>query len=124
MNRKQFTLSLAAAALFAAFGPANAQTINASPNVGVDANVGISNTDANLGASSDANANQSSSTQSSGIVTSGANNEGQSVSSTSADTNASPGNRSVEGSAAAGASAEKKKGLDQADEAAGEKQAD
>ena len=41
MKRKQFALSIAAAAMFAAFGPVNAQTISASPNVGVDANVGI-----------------------------------------------------------------------------------
>src|SRR5438067_10578527 len=50
MTRKQFTLSLAAAAVLAVFGPAQAQNVNVDPNVGVDGNVGISNTDVNLGA--------------------------------------------------------------------------
>jgi hypothetical protein len=55
MRRKHFMLTVAAAAVLGAFNPAFAQdsrdlSVNASPNVGVDANVGIGNTDINAGA--------------------------------------------------------------------------
>src|SRR5207247_11471536 len=52
MTRKQFTLTLATAAVFAGFIPAQAQTVNAIPCLGVDANVGINNTDVILGSQS------------------------------------------------------------------------
>ena len=50
MRVRNFAVSLTAAAVMGAFGPAFAQTVNVDPNVGVDANVGISNTDVNAGA--------------------------------------------------------------------------
>jgi len=46
MRLRQFAVSITAAAVMGAFGPAGAQTsVDVNPNVGVDANVGISNTD-------------------------------------------------------------------------------
>src|SRR5438876_734236 len=77
MRVRHLAVSITAAAVMGAFGPAFAQTsstdqsaqpsqpststsggINVSPNVGVDANVGISNSDVNAGVS----ANQSATT--------------------------------------------------------------
>jgi hypothetical protein len=54
MTRKRLFLTASAAAVLAAFNPAFAQdsgvNVNANPNLGVDANVGITNTDINAGA--------------------------------------------------------------------------
>ena len=129
MKRKKLVLSIVTAAALSGFGAAHAQTeVTANPNVGADANVGISNTDINAGAS----ASQSSSD----IGTSSTMDQSASTtqSTTSSDvTSGMPSDSSASASAGATGSEEDRhphgkarghdpdraKGLDRADEVAG-----
>ena len=127
MRRKNFVLSIAAAAVLGAFNPVWGQTINANPNVGVDANVGISNTDVNAGANISPGVNVGSGDQSVSSSTT-ANQSSTDVNSSSTISQDASTSQSVSGSGeererhgkAKGHEDGKLTGLDRADQMAGE----
>lgn len=118
MRRKNFMLTVAAAAVLGAFNPALAQdssTYSVNPNVGVDAKVGIGNTD--QGAATGQASGSGSAEAQAGTTGSGASAEG----SASGDASISASNEDEERRGKArGHDPDKLTGLDRADQVAGE----
>ena len=138
MRVRFVAVSITAVAVMSVFGSAFAQSpstpsggVNVNPNVGVDANVGISNTDVNAGANISPGIN----------IGTGDQNTSSSVSANQSATTTNPSSSNLQSSAAGGSSASsgasssddrdrfqgsnrgdegKKRGLDRADQAAGE----
>lgn len=116
MTRKKFMLSVAAAAVLGAFNPALAQdssTLNVSPNVGVDANVGTTDQSSVSGQAS----GSASADAQTGATSSGASAQGSA--SGDASISASGEDKERHGKAR-GHDPDKLTGLDRADQAAGE----
>jgi hypothetical protein len=85
MNRKQLTLSLTAAAVLAAFSPAQAQTVNANPNVG-----GVSASQSPTDVNSSANTSQGASTAQSSQTSQPGQSSGSSAGSGGTSINVNP----------------------------------